>query len=256
MSKQLAGTMFVRNGDQYDYCYMEAIESLLNFCDAVYVCDAGSDDGTLEKLKSITNPKFVLIERTKEEWESQKGKGKEKLCYFTDIAIEKAQNDGYEYSFYCQADEVVHERSYSSIREACKTGEEAFMITRINLWRTPYYQLNVPQNRLPCSTYIIRLTKTNYRSIGDAESIAVPYCSHQFVNSIRMYHMGFVRRRDIMKSKVINMQEVVFELGNHDNKLDGSDIFNPDLWFDPIHDLKLIDEPLPNVIKQWAENRN
>lgn len=66
--------------------------------------------------------------------------------------------------------------------------------------------------------------------------------------------MGFVRKREVMKAKVINMQEGVFEMANHDIKLDRSDIFQPELWFDD-NDLKLIDEPLPLLIQNWAKER-
>lgn len=253
--KQLAGTMFVRNGIQYDYCFMEAIESLLNFCDAVYVVDAGSDDGTTELLSSITHINFFLIKRTKEEWDAQKGTGQKKLCYFTDIAIDAAEKNGYEYSFYCQADEVVHENSYENIRELCNFGAEGYMINRKNLWGSPYYELNVSPDRLPCGEHITRLAKTKYRSIGDAETIGVPYENTFISNGVNLYHMGFVRDRTVMKERSINMQENVFELGHHDHKLDVSDIFVPEMWFDPKKDIKLISVPLPKTIKAWAAKR-
>ena len=253
--KQLAGTMFVRNGIQYDYCFMEAIESLLELCDAVYVCDAGSNDGTLEKLRKIDHPKFNLIERSDLEWRQQSGKGCSKLCYFTDIAIDAAEKDGYVYNLYCQADEVIHEKSFKDIRKACKLGYEGYMISRINLWGSPYYQLDVTHDRLPCSKEVIRLAKTKYRSIGDAESLNVPRVNMQYIDAIRMYHMGFVRDREKMVDKSINMQENVFEMESHDPKLDESPMFNPNLWFNAFKDLKLINEPLPKTIKEWAAKR-
>lgn len=46
---KIAGTTFIRNGETYDYCYLETIQCLLEFCDHVFVVDAGSGDGTLEK---------------------------------------------------------------------------------------------------------------------------------------------------------------------------------------------------------------
>lgn len=253
--KQLAGTMFIRNGIQYDYCFIESIVSLLNLCDAVFVVDAGSNDGTLEMLRLIDHPKFNLIERSEEEWHKQKGKGRSKLCYFTDIAIEAAQKEGYEYNFYCQADEVVHEKSFKHIRKACTLNWPGYMISRINLWGSPYYQLDVTQDRLPCSNEVIRLAKTSYRSIGDAESLNVPEVSMYFINDIRMYHMGFVRDRERMIDKSINMQENIFEFDSHDPKLDVAPEFKPELWFDFKKDLKLINEPLPESVKDWAAKR-
>ena len=251
---KLAGTTFIRNGKTYDYCYMETIKCLLEFCDHVFVVDAGSDDGTLEDLESITSPKITLIKRPTEEWFEQQGTGMTKLCYFTDIAIDAAQKDGYDYNFYLQCDEIVHERSYDRIREAINLGDHGYLCTRVNLWGSPYTQISVPPNRMPCSPQVIRLAKTECRSYGDAESLAVPRLNKSWVEDIVIYHMGFVRKREVMKDKVINMQENVFELGHHDPKLDLEDTFNPKYWFSD-EDLDFIEEPLPAIIQKWAEDR-
>jgi glycosyltransferase involved in cell wall biosynthesis len=220
----------------------------------VFVVDAGSGDGTLEKIEAINSPNLTLIKRPKEEWYEQKGKGKTKLCYFTDIAIQAAQDAGYEYSFYLQCDEIIHERSYSNIREAIKSNIAGYLCKRINLWDSPYTKLKVPQNRMPCSTEVVRLTQTEYRSYGDAESIAVPALDQRWLDHICIYHMGFVRKREVMKAKVINMQENVFELGHHDPKLDLDTVFQPKFWFSG-DDLEFIEEPLPKIIKKWAAER-
>lgn len=249
----LGGSQFVRNGIQYDYCFKESIESLLEFCDKVSVVDVGSSDGTVDVLKELESKHSNLIVTylSNEDWERTQGEKHYKLCIFTDIAIRKLNTD---YNYYQQSDEITHEKSYDAIRKAIETGFEGFLITRVNLWETPYHQLNVQGNRHPCSPYVIRLAKTKYLSCGDAESLDVPNVNESFANEIRMYHMGFVRKREVMKDKIINMQEGVFELGSHDKKLDGSDIFIPERWFGK-EDLKLIDEPLPKMIQRWAKER-
>lgn len=251
MSKKLAGTLFIRNGITYDYCYLEAIKCLQEFCDFVFVIDAGSTDGTAESLEGIQGFKTAISYLKPEDWEAQQGK--EKLSYFSNIAAAQAEALGFEYMINLQGDEVIHEKSYEAIRRAIETKKEAYMVSRINLWRSPYTYLNVPQNRLPCSTQIIRLTKTKYRSIDDAESIDAQ-CVLDFVDQIKIYHMGYVRKREVMKAKVINMQRDVFGM-TPDEKLNGSDLFNPDNWFDPKEDLALIDEPLPLIIQDWAAER-
>jgi len=250
----ICGVQFVRNGIQYDYCFEQSIFSMLECCDFVVVVDAGSTDGTLEKLYAINNPLLKIISLPNSEWEGQQGTGKSKLCYFTNIAIQEADRMGFSYVLSCQSDEVIHEASYEAIRKAVQDNDEGYLIRRVNLWKSPYLQLDVPQNRLPCSDYVLRLAKVNYRAYGDAESLNAP-ANEDYTNSIRMYHMGFVRRKKVMKDKIINMQEGVFEMGHHDPKLDGSDTFNPDLWFNPEDDLRPIDEPLPAVIEKWAFER-
>lgn len=250
--KSLAGTLFVYNGITHDYCFEQSIQCLIDCCDWVYVVDAGSNDGTVEVIERLINGKnCTLIKRTNEEWHSQKGK--EKLNYFTNIAIEAAQKNGFKYNINLQADEIIHEKSYEEIRKAINGGAEGYMCNRINLWQSPYLYLDVPQERKPCSTEIIRLAKTIYRSVDDAENIAVPLVDFYYLRGIRIYHMGFVRKRDIMKAKVIHMQEDVFGQ-DHDKKLDGADVFIPQRWFSG-DDLKIILEPLPALIQDWAAER-
>jgi hypothetical protein len=249
---KLCGTLFVYNGNKYDYCFKEAIRSLFKFCDYVVVA-AGGDDETFEDVLNEVNGKNgYVIEIKNEEWEAQKGK--EKLSYFTNIAIQYADKLGFQYQFNLQADEIVHESSYGAIRAAINEMAEGYMCRRVNLWYSPYMQLDVPKNRLPCSNYIVRLAKVNYRSYDDAESIAVGSINLEWAEKIRIYHMGFVRKREVMKDKIINMQEAVFQV-SHDKKLDECEVFNPELWFNKDTDLKIIDEPLPALIQDWAKER-
>lgn len=236
-------------GEEFDYCYKEAIQCLLDFCDFVIVV-AGGEDGTLEYVQSINHPLLKVIPLSKEEWDSQQGK--EKLNYFTNVAIQEADRMGFQYNVNLQGDEIIHEKSYESIRRAIATNQEAFMCTRVNLWGSPYTELNVPPERMPCSGQVIRLAKINYRSAGDAESINAP-CVFDFVNEIKIWHMGFVRKSDVMKRKVIHMQEEVFKV-DHDVKLDGSDVFLSERWFSK-EELKYINEPLPLIIQDWAKER-
>ncbi len=248
MIKTLGGFLFVRDAIKYDYCVKEAIESMLGVCDQVAVVDAGSTDGTVDILMGMNDPKLTVQFLISREWEEIKGR--EKLSYFQNMAAKMLTTD---YQLLCQADEVIHEDSYASIREAIETGQEGFMCTRINLWGDPYHELNVPLSRMPCSPQVIRLSKRGYKTIDDGESIAA-YASFEFVNDIRIYHMGFVRKREVMKSKIINMQTGVFEMSDYDEKLKGMDVFDPYAWFLP-HDLKPISEPLPKVIQEWALER-
>jgi hypothetical protein len=211
--------------------------------------DAGSCDGSAEMLKWYESGKIKVICLDRGEWNMMNGSNK--LAYFQNKALEYLSTEWY---VLCQADEVLHEKSFPKIREAINSEKaEAYMISRINLWKSPYLYIDVPHNRRPCSTEVIRMAKTQYKSVGDGESIEAQ-CSLEYMNHIRMYHMGFVRKREVMKDKIINMQEQIFNT-TRDAKLEQCEIFNPDLWFDPVTDLKLINEPLPKYIQEWAAAR-
>lgn len=253
MNKQLAGTLIIRNGVRYDYNFKESIDCLLEFCDHVFVGDFGSDDGTVKILREYNDPKLTVIFYPSYFWESIHGK--DKLRWATDELIKIAEIEGYEWNFNLQADEIVHEQSYNQIRVAINSmSGNSFLCTRKNLWGSVNTELNVPHNRKPCSTEIVRLAKSYYKSYGDAESLLVDKVNKDFVNKINIWHYGFVRKKEVMKDKIINMQVSVFGMEHYDNKLNESEIFNSELWFKG-SDLKPISEPHPKIMQKWILER-
>src|SRR6185503_6629055 len=138
-------------------------------CDEISVVDAGSQDGTVDILKTLEDAKTKITYLSKDEWDAQHGR--EKLAYFMNRAIELLDT---EWQFALQADEGIHENSFPVIRHAIEYEVDAYFATRYKLGKTPYLMLNVDQSRKPCSTEIIRLAKTQYRAVDDGEQIAVP----------------------------------------------------------------------------------
>lgn len=249
--KTLGGSLFIRNGIEFDYNFLESIACLCELCDHVVVVDAGSDDKTNEVLHHVKDyyQNLSILFLDKAHWDDQHGS--QKLAYFTNIAIQGLKTD---YQINLQSDEIIHEDSFPWIREAIETGKEGFMAHRINLWGTPYHQLDVPHDRMPCSDYVIRLAKTQYLSTGDGESLDVHPIDESFADKIEIYHLGFVRRREVMKAKISHMQKNVFEMENHDPKLDTMEVFDPYAWFSK-EDLKPISKKLPKFITEWAAER-
>lgn len=248
----LGGSLFIRNAIQWDYNVCESIECLLELCDEVFVCDAGSDDGTLSMIleRFSEHPKFFFLALSPSEWEEQKGS--QKLAYFTNKAIEYLTTD---WNINLQADEIIHESSFPWIRQAINEGKhESYLCKRINLWGDCNHYVDVPQERKPCSDVVLRLAKTKYRSAGDAESLETPECSDKYIENIRIFHYGFVRKKEVMKGKIINMQEGVFAMDSHDSKLDNMQVFDSTAWFKG-DDLKPLTEPHPKYISEWIKTR-
>lgn len=251
MSKTLGGFGFIREGIKYDYCFRQSIESLCECCDEVsIVCDQLTTDGTLEVLWELENKYENLNLWTMPPFMWDAMKGKTKLANFQNIAAMCLHTD---YQLLVQADEVIHPDSYFAIRQAMETGSEGFLCERVNLWGSPNTMLVVPQNRQPCSTSVIRLTKRGYWCYDDGESIAAP-ATMEFRDRIKIIHYGFVRKREVMKAKIINMQEGVFAMAGHDPKLDQCEVFDSKLWFDGA-DLAPIDFEHPAIMKDWVAQR-
>lgn len=255
MSKTLGGSLFIRNGEKYDYCYKEALQCLLEFCDKVVVCVVPTDDdrgipGIVQAAADVKGLDRVYIRVMQDiDWIRLDFQGKHRLSIFTNYAIEMLDTD---YVFNLQGDEIVDPSSYEWIRKAVNEGSEGYLCSRINLWGSPYTQLNVEHSRKPCSTEIVRLTKTCYRAYDDAESIAAPVDS-RYLDEIKIWHMGFVRKREIHPAKIREMQGNVFKCGV-DPKLEGMDVFDSTKWFGP-EDLIPIRGELPPLIKNWAAER-
>lgn len=244
----LGGVIFCIDAIRFDYCIEESIQCLKELVDELVILDAGSDDGTIELLKKYEDEKTQLVLLDRVEWEKQKGR--EKLAYFQNLALSFLNTDWY---FLLQADEIITEDSFQYIREAIQHPfQDSYLCKRVNLWGDCNHYINVPISRQPCSIVVNRLARTDKKSHGDGESIDAR-ASLEFINKITIVHYGFVRKREVMKSKIINMQEGVFQI-DHDPKLDQSDMFNSELWFSGAQ-LSKIDFKHPKWISKWAKTR-
>lgn len=57
---KVSGFTIIRNGQKFDYPFIESIQSMLNLCDEVIVAVGNSEDQTLELVKAIDSPKSKL----------------------------------------------------------------------------------------------------------------------------------------------------------------------------------------------------
>lgn len=111
---KVAGFTFVRNALLYDYPVVEAIRSILPICDYFVVAVGRSDDGTLELVRSIGDPRIHILETV---WDDSLREGGRVLAQETDKAFQ-AIPEGYDWCFYIQGDESVHESDLPMIRAA------------------------------------------------------------------------------------------------------------------------------------------
>lgn len=248
MVKSLGGIVFCIDAIRFDYNIEESIQCLQDLCDEIVVLDAGSNDGTVDLIKKYENDKTTIVCLDRAEWDKQKGR--EKLSYFQNLALSFLNTD---YYFLLQADEIITEDSFAYIRKAINGIEnESYLCSRVNLWGDCNHYINVPISRQPCSTVVNRLAKIEKRSYGDGESIEAK-ASVEYVNKIKIIHYGFVRKKEVMKDKVFNMQRNVFDI-DPDPKLDQSEVFDSTLWFKD-KELSPINFEHPKWIKQWVETR-
>jgi len=112
---KVSGFTFCRNAVRYDYPVVESIRSILPIVDEFIVNVGRCEDGTLELIRSIGDPKIRIVESVWDEALRKDG-----LIYSQQTNIALAHCTG-NWAFYLQADEVIHEDDLPQIVEAMRT---------------------------------------------------------------------------------------------------------------------------------------
>lgn len=113
----LDGLICIRNGLAFDYCFVEAIQSLLPVCDRVIVCDGESTDGTQELLREwlTREPKLVLCVYP---WPHPVGD----ITFWTDWLNYAREHCAADRILQLDADEILGETAYQPIRDYTRFG--------------------------------------------------------------------------------------------------------------------------------------
>jgi len=257
----LGGSIFTHNAIEFDYCIAESIASLCGVCDEVVVLDAQSTDSTVDLLNECTKKFDNLRVITGAKWDC--AKNYDRLAILANEAKSHLNTD---WHFMLQADEVLHECSYPYIRECIKQergGFRSFFSRRFNLFGdlNHYLRFNLEQHKKPCSDAVIRLAKTFYPAVGDAESVGVDpaYLCHDSIDEIQIWHYGFVRRGSHLINKVIDMQSWFHGEGSQpDSRVVEFKNENKDFdWtrFKERSDLAKIECKHPRFSRKWAAER-
>lgn len=111
---KVAGFTFIRNAVRYDYPVVEAIRSVLPLCDHFVVAIGRSEDDTEGLIASIDDSRLHMLHT---EWDDALREGGRVLALETDKAFQAIPPE-YDWCFYIQGDECVHEQDYPAIRQA------------------------------------------------------------------------------------------------------------------------------------------
>ena len=117
MNARIGGSLIIRNGNHYGYCWQSAIKSVLPLCDYFVILEAYSDrDNTYEECLEIA-AHDSRIEVIRGDWDGPEPEGYEfwRLSRLTNMCLERIIEAGMDYMLYVQGDEAWHEDGFDQI---------------------------------------------------------------------------------------------------------------------------------------------
>jgi glycosyltransferase involved in cell wall biosynthesis len=113
---KVAGFTIIKNAVVNDFPILEAIRSILPVVDEMIVLIGDSTDETIALIESIGDPKIKIHHSI---WNKALRKGGVVLADETNKAFQLI-DASFDWAFYIQGDEVVHEKYHQVIRAACE----------------------------------------------------------------------------------------------------------------------------------------
>ena len=205
---KVCGFTIVRNGIKYDYPVVESIKSILPLCDKMVVAVGKSEDATLDLIRSIDSEKIIIIETV---WDDTLREGGRVLAVETNKAMDAIPDD-FDWCIYIQADEAIHENSFSAIQRAMNEWldvpeVEGLLFKYHHFWGT-YDYIGINRQWYKNEIRVIRNDKL-IRSYRDAQGFRRNDCKLKVKPvDAHIYHYGYVRSPAIMKKKMKDFSEL------------------------------------------------
>lgn len=249
----LGGYICVRNGDEGDYCWREAAESLLPVVDELILCDSDSTDGTREAMDrwADAEPKIRVINYP---WPEPKGDGKW-WVKFLNFAREHLKTD---FQITVDADEILsdHPDCHAAIREAMLDGKPR-TFNRLNFWKDASHL--IPEGHA-VGKWVTRFGPAScWMPSDEGHSAGELYILDNATRDRRLeiFHMGFLRKKDAFWKKAKVVLGAFFN--NYDERLTALETTGKGLaeiqnceW---TNKLDTWDGYMPNAAQRWLAER-
>lgn len=250
---KVCGFSFVRNGVKFDYPFAEAIRSILPLCDEVIVAVGKSQDNTLEMVQSIDS-KITVIETL---WDKTIRQGGRVFASETDKAFQ-AIPASYDWAFYIQGDEVVHEKYLPVIKKAMQDNladkkVEGLLFNYLHFFGS-YDYIGAKHSWYRREIRIVRNRKDIF-SFRDAQGFRIGAGKKLRVKLIDayIYHYGWVREPTAMHEKIRSSTFFYTKNGTDSKKTDTTVHYEYDKAAEPV---VRFEDTHPTVMKQRISRKN
>ncbi len=257
---KVSGFTLVRNGERFDYPYLESIRSLLPLVDELVVNVGIGDDATLEKIQALAaaEPKIKWFESDWQLDNPEKKKGGLILSEQTNLVLDRCAGD---WCVYLQADEVLHERDLSAISASMRAAHAKPEIEGLLFEYIHFYgSFDVIQQTRSAYRREVRAVRrlSGARSVGDAQSFRKPDGSKLAVALCggRIFHYGWVRTPEAMKEKTFFMDQLYHGAPTEEQKRSGTPHTGDNYRYKRFWGLRRFKGSHPKVMAERVKSKN
>lgn len=249
---KVCGFTIIRNALKFDYPVIESITSILPICDEFVVAVGNSDDETLQLIQSINSSKIKIIETI---WDDNLREGGKVLANETNKAFDVISKD-FDWCFYIQSDEVVHENDHQIIVNAMKNelnnDNIDGLLVNYNHFYGSYDFIGISRNWYRKEIRIIKNNK-EIRSYKDAQGFR-KNGNKLVVKQIEanIYHYGWVKHPKFQQAKQQSFNKMWHDDNWMKNNIENVDEFD----YSRVDLLKKFEGNHPSVMKNRVEKMN
>lgn len=199
---KVCGFTFIRNAEKFDFPIIEAINSVLPICDHFVVAVGKSEDGTRKIIEDLAPGKITIVDTV---WDESLKQGGVVYADETNKALDAIPDD-YDWCFYIQGDEVIHEKFLPAINEAMQKNvdrkEVEGLLFNYQHFYATYDYVGDCRHWYRKEIRVVRNEK-NIRSYKDAQGFRKNDEKLKVVPvKADIYHYGWVRHPKFMQEKV------------------------------------------------------
>ena len=249
---KVCGFSIIRNAVKYDYPVIAAIQSVLPLVDKFILLVGEGEDDTLALVNSISDK----IEIHHSVWDDALRKGGRVLAVETDKAFQLIPNE-YDWVIYIQADEVLHEQDYNTIRNAMlqnvsRKDVDGLLLKYFHFYGS-YDYVATSSNWYRNEIRIIKNDKKIF-SFRDAQGFRKQPNEILKVVPIdaTVYHYGWVKPPEKMQKKVYDFQKLWHDNDWINQKFQSNGAFD----YSGIDSLSKFEGSHPMAIQERIQEKN
>lgn len=108
---KISGYSYIRNGLQFDYPFLQSLQSVLPIVDEFIMVVGDSSDGTREAIENLKSDKIKIVDSV---WDMSIRKGGKLFAQQSNLGLDAVTGD---WIIHIQADEIIHENDILKLKE-------------------------------------------------------------------------------------------------------------------------------------------